>query len=154
MGGGFVSAPSALPRAAIIRRRFTVFALAKSAAIFTLSKASTARARSGLDAPGKVGSTAGSNVGSVGVDMAKDAIYSKLKVEAPRPGYCHFPDVYQREYFEQLTSEEVRTHFVRGHPVRYWFKPSGLRNEALDRRVYALAALHARAVPLESGLSF
>jgi hypothetical protein len=24
---------------------------------------------------------------------------------------------------------------VRGHPVRYWFKPSGKRNEALDRRV-------------------
>jgi phage terminase large subunit GpA-like protein len=36
---------------------------------------------------------------------------------------------------------------VRGHPVRYWFKPSGKRNEALDRRVYALAALHARPVP-------
>jgi phage terminase large subunit GpA-like protein len=35
---------------------------------------------------------------------------------------------------------------VRGHPLRYWFKPSGSRNEALDRRVYALAALHARPV--------
>lgn len=58
-------------------------------------------------------------------------------------------DAYQREYFEQLTSEEVRTRFVRGHPVRYWFKPSGVRNEALDRRVYALAALHARPVPWE-----
>jgi phage terminase large subunit GpA-like protein len=33
--------------------------------------------------------------------------------------------------------------------VRYWFKPSGKRNEALDRRVYALAALHARPVPWE-----
>jgi phage terminase large subunit GpA-like protein len=36
---------------------------------------------------------------------------------------------------------------VRGHPVRYRFKPSGKRNEALDRRVYALATLHARPVP-------
>jgi phage terminase large subunit GpA-like protein len=43
----------------------------------------------------------------------------------------------------------VRTRFVRGHPVRYWFKPSGKRNEALDRRVYALAALHSRPVPWE-----
>jgi phage terminase large subunit GpA-like protein len=69
----------------------------------------------------------------------------KLKVTTPRPGYCHFPI----EFFNQLTSEEVRTRFVRGHPVRYWFKPSGKRNEALDRRVYALAALHARPVPWE-----
>jgi phage terminase large subunit GpA-like protein len=36
---------------------------------------------------------------------------------------------------------------VCGHPVRYWFKPSGVRNEALDRRVYALAALYARPFP-------
>jgi phage terminase large subunit GpA-like protein len=33
--------------------------------------------------------------------------------------------------------------------VRYWFKPSGVRNEALDRRVYALAALYARSVSWE-----
>jgi phage terminase large subunit GpA-like protein len=33
--------------------------------------------------------------------------------------------------------------------VRYWFKPSGKGNQALDRRVYALAALHARTVPWE-----
>jgi phage terminase large subunit GpA-like protein len=63
--------------------------------------------------------------------------------------YCHFPDSYQQEYFNQLTSQQVRTRFVRGHPMRYWFKPSGVRNEALDRRVYAMAALHARPVPWE-----
>jgi phage terminase large subunit GpA-like protein len=57
----------------------------------------------------------------IGVDTAKDAIYSKLKVITPGPGYCHFPIVYQQEFFNQLTSEEVRTRFVRGHPVRYWF---------------------------------
>ncbi|HEY7557049.1 MAG TPA: hypothetical protein VIH18_19790 [Candidatus Binatia bacterium] len=28
---------------------------------------------------------------------------------------------YQQEFFNQLTSEEVRTRFVRGHPVRCWF---------------------------------
>jgi hypothetical protein len=76
----------------------------------------------------------------------KDAIYSKLKVSTPGPGYCHFPIALQQEFFNQLTTEEVRTRFVRGHPVRYWFKPSGKRNEALDRRVYALAALHSRPV--------
>ena len=91
----------------------------------------------------------GSYVWTIGVDTAKDAIYSKLKVATPGPGYCHFPIAYEQEFFNQLTSEEVRTRFVRGHPVRYWFKPSGKRNEALDRRVYALAVLHARPVPWE-----
>jgi phage terminase large subunit GpA-like protein len=38
---------------------------------------------------------------------------------------------------------------MRGHPIRYWFKPSGARNDALDHRVYALAALHSRSVPWE-----
>jgi phage terminase large subunit GpA-like protein len=69
----------------------------------------------------------------------------------PGPGYCHFPIAYQQEFFNQLTSEEVRTRFVRCYPLRYWFKPSGKRNEALDRRVYALVALHARPVPWEGG---
>jgi len=54
-----------------------------------------------------------------------------------------------KNFSTKLTSEEVCTRFVRGHPVRYWFKPSGKRNEALERRVYALAALHARPVPWE-----
>ena len=49
----------------------------------------------------------------------KDAIYSKLKVTTPGPGYCHFPIAYPEEFFNQLTSEEVRTRFVHGHPVRY-----------------------------------
>jgi len=66
-----------------------------------------------------------------GKDLAEDAIYSKLKVTAARPGYCHVPIAYRQEFFNQLTSEEVRTRFVRGHPVRYWYKPSGKRNEAL-----------------------
>jgi Phage terminase large subunit (GpA) len=64
-------------------------------------------------------------------------------------GVCLFPIGYQHEFFNQLTSEQVCTRFVRGHPVRYWFKPSGKRNKTLDRRVYALAALHARPVPWE-----
>lgn len=85
----------------------------------------------------------------VGVDTAKDAIYSSLRVTEPGPGYAHFPIAYRQEYFKQLTSEQIRTRYVKGHPVRYWFLPAGQRNEALDRRVYALAAIHARPVPWE-----
>jgi phage terminase large subunit GpA-like protein len=48
------------------------------------------------------------------VDTANDAIYWKLQVTTPGPGYCHFPIAYQQEFFNQLTSKEVRTRFVCG----------------------------------------
>ena len=82
----------------------------------------------------------------VGVDTAKDAWYSRLRTSEPGPGYCHFPVSYGETYFDGLTAEQVRTKYIKGHPVREWFLPSGRRNEPLDIRVYALAALLARAV--------
>jgi phage terminase large subunit GpA-like protein len=91
----------------------------------------------------------GSLVWLCGVDTAKDAIYSALKVETPGAGYAHFPVSYELEYFQQLTAEQVKTKFKNGRPYRFWFKPLGVRNEALDRRVYALAELHSRPVPWE-----
>ena len=100
--------------------------------------------------PPKVGKSRAhknSKVWIVGVDVCKDTIYSRLRIAEPGPGYCHFPLAYDREYFDQLTSEEVRTRFVKGHPLREWHKPTGKRNEALDRRAYALAALYSRPVP-------
>lgn len=111
----------------------------------------------GIDGPrpiwppraGKSKKYKGSLVWLVGVDTAKDFIYSGLRVATPGPGYAHFPAAYTLEYFQQLTSEEVRTKYKNGRPVRYWFKPAGVRNEALDRRVYALAALRSRNVPWE-----
>jgi phage terminase large subunit GpA-like protein len=83
------------------------------------------------------------------VDTIKDAIHCRLRSSDPGPGYCHFPFSYELEYFKQLTSEQVRTKLIKGHPARYWFLPAGRRNEALDRRVYAFAALHSRTVPWE-----
>ena len=44
------------------------------------------------------------------------------------------------EWFHQLTAERLITRFVRGFPVREWKKTRD-RNEALDCRVYAYAAL-------------
>lgn len=87
----------------------------------------------------------------VGVDTAKDAIYSRLRIKDIGPGYCHFPETesYGKEFFKQLTSEEIKTRFSKGHPIREWHKPAGVRNEALDRRAYALAALYSRAIPWE-----
>ncbi len=85
----------------------------------------------------------------IGVDTIKDALYSRLRSAEPGPGYCHFPFSYELEYFKQLTAEQVKTRFVKGHPARYWFLPAGRRNEALDRRVYAFAALFSRRIPWE-----
>jgi hypothetical protein len=48
---------------------------------------------------------------------------SEVKNSTPPGRRCHFPIAYQQEFFNQLTSEEVRTRFVRGHPVHYWFNP-------------------------------
>lgn len=82
----------------------------------------------------------------IGVDTAKDAWYARLKIAAPGPGYCHFPLSYSESYFDGLTAEQVRTRYSKGHPVREWYCPPGKRNEPLDIRCYALAALLSRPV--------
>ena len=89
---------------------------------------------------------------TLGVDAAKDAIYSRLKIDRPGPGFSHWPvaDCYGPAYFAGLTCEQVRTRKVRGFDVREYFKPSGARNEPLDCRVYALAALCSRKINWQS----
>ena len=89
---------------------------------------------------------------TLGVDAAKDAIYSRLKIDRPGPGFSHWPaaDCYGPAYFSGLTCEQVRTRKVRGFDVREYFKPGGARNEPLDCRVYALAALCSRKINWQS----
>ncbi|MBF0213042.1 MAG: phage terminase large subunit family protein [Magnetococcales bacterium] len=79
---------------------------------------------------------------TIGVDAAKEAIYARLRITSPGPGYCHFPHDRDAEWFRQLTAESVSTRYVRGRQTREWVKKDGDRNEALDCRVYAIAALH------------
>lgn len=84
----------------------------------------------------------------VGVDAAKDMLAGRLAIEMPEdgiapPGYCHFPDAYDDEFFRQLMAEHAVTRYQQGQPRRIWVKKAAhLKNEALDRRVYAIAALH------------
>jgi phage terminase large subunit GpA-like protein len=89
-----------------------------------------------------------SQVFIIGVDTAKDAIYGRLKIAKPGPGYIHFPaaDDFDQTYFDQLTSEMVTTRYREGRPYRVWVLQQGKRNEALDTFVYALAAL--KSLPL------
>jgi len=73
-------------------------------------------------------------------DEAKLTVMRRLAVQKPGPGYCNFPRDREGEYFQQLTAEKLVTRYVKGFPVREWHKMRP-RNEALDCRQYALAAL-------------
>jgi phage terminase large subunit GpA-like protein len=79
----------------------------------------------------------------IGVDTAKERVYSKLRVNLPGPGFCHFPLNRERDWFDMVTAERIKTRTVHGRAERYFQKPDGVRNEALDCRAYATAALHA-----------
>lgn len=79
----------------------------------------------------------------VGVDALKDRLAARLSIEGPGPGYLHFSNTLDVNWFEQLTSEKVRIKYTNGRPVRVWMpRAGGVRNEALDCNVYASAALH------------
>jgi phage terminase large subunit GpA-like protein len=77
---------------------------------------------------------------TLGVNDAKLIVLRRAKLDTPGPGYCHYPVDRDPEYFHQMTAERLVTRFVRGFPVREWKKTRD-RNEALDLRVYAYAAL-------------
>ena len=83
----------------------------------------------------------------VGTDTAKERIYSFLKIKDVGPGYCHFPDHYDKEFFKQLTSEKLQVRYVKGRSRKLWVK-TRKRNEALDCRIYSLAALEIIGVNL------
>jgi phage terminase large subunit GpA-like protein len=88
------------------------------------------------------------NLFPLGVDQAKLAIYSNLNKKKPGPGFCHFPDTYTPEYFDMLTAEKAVPKFVKGFKRIEW-KKIRERNEALDCRVYNLAAFRIKAPNLD-----
>jgi phage terminase large subunit GpA-like protein len=89
----------------------------------------------------------------VGVDTAKESLYSNLREDNGGTGYCFFPSayvdefgvkhplpVYDEEHFKQLTAEQLVSTTEGMTTVKKWEKKRP-RNEALDCRVYAMAAL-------------
>lgn len=79
----------------------------------------------------------------IGTDSAKDKILTQLKTAEPGPNYCHFPEDRDEEYFKMLCAEKKITVFTAGKSKTKWVKiKASARNEALDCRVYALAAVH------------
>lgn len=77
---------------------------------------------------------------TIGVDEAKGIVMARLKVTKPGPGYCHFPMEYDEEFFAQITAEKQVTRYKKGFPYKEW-QATRPRNEALDCRVYATAAM-------------
>lgn len=113
---------------------------------------------------------------TVGTETAKDTFSNQLNVLEPGPNYCHFPalfdevtqqPIYDEAYFKMLVSEHSVKEYSRGVARRVWRKiRASARNEALDCRVYAMAALnilhpnmdaiaanHAPRTPSDSGAS-
>lgn len=101
----------------------------------------------GVGGEGKpmVGKPSKNNIGKiklfpVGVDTIKYELFSRFKITEPGPGYCHFPEGRDPEYYKQLTAEKIATKYHKGFARREFVK-TRTRNEALDVRVYAKAAL-------------
>lgn len=101
-----------------------------------------------------VGRPSKNNIGKVmlfpvGVDTAKHLLFSHFRIKEPGAGYCHFPSDRDDEYFKQLTAEKIATRYHKGFAKREFVKTRA-RNEALDVRVYAMAALTLLNVNLKA----
>lgn len=76
----------------------------------------------------------------IGVDSCKATLAARLRI-TEGPGRIHFPLSVGLPFFEQLTSEFLRTTYKRGRPERVWERKKGRAAEALDAAVYGFAAL-------------
>ena len=92
----------------------------------------------------------------IGVDTGKSWLMDRLKVENPGPGYCHFPledgKGYDEKYFKGITAEKKVMRYKMGKAYFAWeLKDKGQhkRNEALDCRNYATAAIEITNLPLK-----
>lgn len=89
----------------------------------------------------------------IGVDTGKSLLMGRLKVEEVGPGYCHFPieddKGYDKKYFEGLTAEKKVLRYKKGKPYFVWEKIRE-RNEPLDCRNYAAAAIEITNLPLKA----
>ncbi len=74
-----------------------------------------------------------------GVDTAKRQIYHRLKLTKPGPGYMHFPQGLDDEYYQQLTAEKLVTRYTQGVPHTEFVRAHE-RNEGIDCEVYAYHA--------------
>lgn len=121
------------------------------------------KGRGGVGVPMVGRATRSNRIGAalfpLGVDSGKEVVVSRLKIDEPeRQGYSRYPmqengdptKGYDSAYFRALTSEKRQLKYHKGRPRYEWFKKSGVRNEALDIRNYATAALEILNPNLEA----
>lgn len=79
----------------------------------------------------------------VGTVAAKDTIFARLMPSEDQAVSIHFPvdESYDREHFWQLAAEEKRKIYEKGVEKGYHYVKIRARNEALDLKVYNLAAM-------------
>lgn len=89
----------------------------------------------------------------LGVDDGKETLHSRLRLEyiagGCNDGYCHYPmgeegqaiRGYDEEYFKGLLAEKLVKEVTKRGTKMYWKKISADRNEPLDIRNYAQAAI-------------
>lgn len=79
----------------------------------------------------------------IGVDSGKQIIMDNISVQTPGRKFCHFPkrDDYGNAYFTGLLSEHLVYKPENKHPWVWEKLPGHERNEALDCRNYAIAAM-------------
>ena len=95
----------------------------------------------------------------VGTDTLREEFHSRMKIEKPGPGFCHFPKEpndmpihgYTQDYFEQLKCEQrILTYDKQGFATYAWTKNRTEANDYLMCRCYARAALEYLKIPLDT----
>jgi phage terminase large subunit GpA-like protein len=84
----------------------------------------------------------------IGTDGAKtEFLRSQLREPNVGPGFVHLPDWLETPYLDQLVAEVRKRRVHRGQVIYEWHKRGhDVRNEGLDCRVYARAALELLGV--------
>lgn len=80
---------------------------------------------------------------TVGVDTAKEDVFTSLRILKSGPQSTHFSNQLDSEYFRQLTAEKFVITKKTFETTGTWVKTSE-RNETLDCAVYARAAVSVR----------
>jgi phage terminase large subunit GpA-like protein len=77
---------------------------------------------------------------AISSDESKAWVANRMRIEAPGAGYMHTPLSREKGWYEQLTAEKLV--FQKGQ--KKWVNVNRSRNEAMDCRALAVAALHSR----------
>jgi len=81
---------------------------------------------------------------TVGTDTGKTLMQRRMLIDEPGPGFWHWPrtDAFGKEYFKQLTAEEMRPkHTPSGRRMVWQMRKGRTRNEPWDCSNYSLAAI-------------